>query len=286
MPELPEVENVVKHLAKNISGKVFSDCQIKVSKMVNKNFKKLLKSKIIKKVRRRGKMIIIELSDNKYLLIHLKMTGQLIYVSSKGQIAGGGHPINAKDFVLARSNKFTRIILRFNDGSQLFFHDMRKFGWMKIVKFDDLQKIENQYGIEPLSARFTFSKFKDLLQKKPNLKIKQFLMRQEIIAGIGNIYTDESLFEARVRPERRIKTLKEHEIKKLYQAIKKILKSAISHGGTSVNTFIQPTGERGRFIKKLKVYQRGGKPCVNCRNVLSKIKVGGRGTVFCPHCQK
>ncbi len=275
MPELPEVQTVVNHLAKKIIGKIFSDSEVRVKKMVNKNFSKLIKNKKIIKIRRRGKLIIIELSDNKYLLVHLKMTGQLIFVDQKGRASGGGHPINSKDFDLTKPNKFTHIILKFKDGSHLLFHDLRKFGWMKIVNDQRLSLIEREYGVEPLSKDFTLNKFQDILRKRSNLKIKQLLMRQELIAGIGNIYADESLFEARIRPQRTIRLLKPLEIKE-----------AIKFGGTSVNTFVHPSGKKGNFIKKLKVYQRAGKKCLRCGSILRKTKIGGRGTVYCEKCQK
>jgi len=286
MPELPEVQIVVNHLAKNLIGKVFSNCEVKAGKMVNKNFKKLIKNKKILGLERMGKMIVIKLVKENYLLVHLKMTGQLIFVDQRGSPSGGGHPINAQGFYLTKPNKFTRIILNFTDGSRLLFHDLRKFGWMRIVDQDQLLKIKDQYGLEPLSKNFTISRFTEVLKKRPNLKIKHLLMSQELIAGIGNIYADESLFDARIKPLRQVKTLKETEIKKLHQAIKKILKSAISHGGTSVNTFVHPTGKRGSFVEKLKVYQRGGQPCLSCKRILKKIKLAGRGTVYCDHCQK
>lgn len=285
MPELPEVQTVVNHLAKKIVGKVFSAAEVRVKKMVNKNFQVQIKNKKIKKVWRRGKMIVIELSNNKYLLIHLKMTGQLIYVDKQGKVSGGGHPINAKEFDLTKPNKFTRLILKFKDGNHLLFHDLRKFGWMKIVDQKQFLKVESQYGLEPLTKEFTLVKFQEILNQRPNLKIKQLLMMQELIAGIGNIYADESLFEAKIKPQRIVKSLKPGEIKKLHQAIIKKLKEAIKFGGTSVKTFIHPSGAKGTFVNKLKVYQRHGKPCLRCGTTLKKIKINGRGTVFCDQCQ-
>lgn len=286
MPELPEVQTVVNQLQKKISGKIFSNSLVKVAKMTNKNFEKLIKNKKIKKINRLGKMIIIELNDNKFLLVHLKMTGQLIYIDKRGKAAGGGHPINSKDFKLTKPNKFTRIILNFKDKSQLLFHDLRKFGWMKIVTKDQLSKIKDQYGVEPLSKDFTLEKFKSILKRRPNIKIKQLLMSQELIAGIGNIYADESLFVAKIKPPRLVKSLKAGEIKELHQAIIKTLKTAIKFGGTSVNTYVQLTGQKGNFKNKLKVYQRAGEKCFRCFAVLKRIKINGRGTVYCESCQK
>jgi formamidopyrimidine-DNA glycosylase len=285
MPELPEVQTVVNHLAKKIIGKVFSNCQIGVAKMVDRNFKANLKNQRVKKVKRRGKMIIIGLGVAKYLLIHLKMTGQLIFVDKNGQASGGGHPIKARGYNLTTPNKFTHIILNFKDGSRLLFHDLRKFGWMKIVTNNQYLVISSKFGAEPLSKDFTLKKFKDILESRPNLKIKQLLMNQELIAGIGNIYADESLFEAKINPQRQAKTLRQREIIKLHQIIIRKLKQAIKLGGTSVNTFVSSSGRRGEFVEKLKVYGRSGKKCSRCGSILKKIKMGGRGTVYCSNCQ-
>jgi formamidopyrimidine-DNA glycosylase len=250
------------------------------------NFRSMIKNLKVKSVSRRAKIIVIELTGDKFLLVHLKMTGQLIYVDRAGRASGGGHPINSKDIDLHKPNKFTRIILDFKDSSHLLFHDVRKFGWMKIVDKKQLAKINEQFGVEPLSGEFTLKKFKEILERRPNLKIKQLLMTQELIAGIGNIYADESLFAAGISPLRQAKTLKPAEIKKLHQAIVKKLKAAVKLGGTSVNTFVHPSGERGRFVEKLKVYGRGGQKCLRCKSILKKIKLAGRGTVYCPNCQK
>ncbi|MFA6304975.1 MAG: bifunctional DNA-formamidopyrimidine glycosylase/DNA-(apurinic or apyrimidinic site) lyase [Patescibacteria group bacterium] len=286
MPELPEVETVVNHLAKKIIGKVFLTCSVLAPKMVSKNFSREIKNARVSKVLRRGKMIIIKLAKEKYLLVHLKMTGQLIYLDPQGKASGGGHPINFKNFDVKQPNKFTRIVLNFKGGSCLLFHDIRKFGWMKIVDQEQYQKIIAKYGVEPLTKDFTVKKLTDILKKRPRANIKQLLLMQDLIAGIGNIYADESLFDVGVHPLRLAGQLTEGEIKFLHRSIIKKLRQAIKLGGTSVNTFVSASGERGRFVSKLKVYQRGGQECHNCRAILKKIKLGGRGTVFCLNCQK
>ena len=286
MPELPEVQIIVNHLAKILPGKVFLDADIKSAKMASPGFKKRIENLRIKTVQRRAKMIVMELSDNQYLLVHLKMTGQLVYVDKAGRAAGGGHPIKSEDFDIAKPNKFTHIILNFKDGSQLLFHDIRKFGWLKLVDKAEGDKVIRGYGVEPLAKDFTLKNFQEILNRRPNLKIKQLLMTQELIAGIGNIYADESLFKAKISPVKSVKSLKSGEIKKLHQSIIKKLKEAIEAGGTSVNTFISSSGQRGKFAEKLKVYQRGGQKCFYCQSILKKIKIGGRGTVYCEKCQK
>jgi len=286
MPELPEVQTVVNHLARKIRGKVFGKAVIYAPKMVNKDFAENLKNKKVQNVSRRGKMIIIDLAGDSALLVHLKMTGQLVFIDNKGKASGGGHPINSMNFDVHSPNRFTRIILNFKDKTHLLFHDIRKFGWMRVLPDEAVEKITAKYGVEPLSKEFTLKHLTALIRRRPNLKIKQFLLAQELIAGIGNIYADESLFAAKIKPMRQAKTLKSAEIKKLHQAIISKLKEAVKYGGTSVNTFVSATGQRGRFADMLKVYQRGGQKCGNCRTVLSKAKIGGRGTVYCARCQK
>ena len=207
MPELPEVQTVVNHLAQNIIGKVFENSLIHAPQMVNLDFAKNLKNKKIKNVSRRGKMIIIDLAGGSTLLVHLKMTGQLVFVDNQGKASGGGHPINFKNFDVRSPNRFTRIILNFKDKTRLLFHDIRKFGWMKVLPNETVAKIVEEYGVEPLSKEFTLKVFTALLDRRPNLKIKQLLLLQNLIAGIGNIYADEILFAAKVRPTRQIKTL-------------------------------------------------------------------------------
>jgi len=286
MPELPEVQTIVNDLSNKICGKVFFDCEIKTSKMVSQGFKKEVIGRKIISISRRGKMIIIKLTDNKFLLVHLKLTGQLIFVDKTGMAAGGGHPIEALDLDLTKPNQFTQIILTFKDKSQLLFNDLRKFGWMRIVDKVEVDEVIREYGVEPLSKDFTLEKFKEILARRPNLKIKQLLMMQELIAGIGNIYADESLFDARVNPLQRVRTLTQTQIKNLHQSIIKKLTEAIKFGGTSVNTFVHPSGERGKFVSQLKVYQRGGQKCFKCGSILKRIKIGGRGTVYCEKCQE
>ena len=285
MPELPEVQTVVNHLAGNIIGKVFFDSEVKAPKMVSRGFQQKLKGLKVIGVERRAKMIVINLSKE-YLLVHLKMTGQLVFVDKEGKAAGGGHPITSEDFKIYEVGRFTHIILNFKDGSRLLFHDVRKFGWMKLASQAELEAISERHGVEPLSKEFSLKKFKEILGRRPNLKIKQLLLDQSLIAGIGNIYADESLFAAGIRPNRRSGILQDIEITKLHQAIIKNLKAAIKLGGTSVNTFVSSSGQRGKFVEKLQVYGRGGKICFNCNSILQKIKLSGRGTVYCPKCQK
>ncbi len=273
MPELPEVETLRRELTNKIKGKIIKSIEVDTAKLINVS-SRVLNQKInppvsgqkIKSVRRRAKVLILELSNDYNLLIHLKLTGQLVL---------GGRP-----------NKFTHIIFNFTDGDKLFFNDLRKFGWLKLLDKKQLKKELADYGVEPLSKEFTLENFKIILSKRKNAKIKQVLLDQKLIAGIGNIYADESCFYAKIKPTRIIKTLKKEEIKKLHEGIKKILQLAIDKKGTSVDTYIQLDGSPGQMEKYLKVYGRGGEKCVRCKNKIKKIKLNGRGTHFCEGCQK
>jgi len=209
------------------------------------------------------------------------MTGQLIY-QKKNKITAGGHgELDNKKL----PNKFSHIIFTFSDNSQLFFNDMRQFGYMKIVDEKELDKILNQFGIEPLDKDFNLKTFKKVLQNRKT-NIKQLLLNQKLIAGIGNIYADEICFYAKVKPSRKVLTLNEAEIKKLYQGSKQILKTAIKKRGTTFNNYRDADGKQGSFVSFLKVYGRAGELCKRCKNgKIKKIKQGGRGTHYCPDCQ-
>lgn len=243
MPELPEVETIRRQLEEKIVGK------------------KLDNKKIIG-LRRRAKVLIIDFEDGSSLLIHLKMTGQLIF---NGPVI-----------------KLTRHVFKFSDGSHLIFNDARKFGWWKVVK--NSKDIENGFGPEALDL--DLMTFRGLLKRRPNAKIKQLLMDQKIIAGIGNIYSDEILFAAKVNPLRRAKTLKDAEIKLIHQNIAKILKKAIEQKGSSVEYYLDACGKKGNFVKYHKVYQKEDEPCVRCGAKIKRVKLGGRSAHFCPKCQK
>lgn len=222
---------------------------------------KKLDGKKITGVRRRAKILMIDFSDGSSLIFHLKLTGQLIF---------NGQPL-----------KYTRKIFKFSDGSTLTFNDARKFGWWKNVK--DAKKIEEEFGPEPLET--ALETFKERLKKHPNTRIKPLLMDPKFIAGIGNIYSDEILFAARVRSLRRVKTLKEKEIQSIYRNIKPILEKAIRHHGTSAQFYLDACGRKGTYLNYLKVYQRDGKKCFRCRAEIKRVKVGGRSAHFCPKCQ-
>jgi len=284
MPELPEVETIVRDLNKKLKNKKIISVKSsdkKVFQLSNSGVKNILGKKI-REVKRRAKMIIIDLAGS-YLIVHLKMTGQLVY-ENKNLLIAGGHSIINEDKKLP--NKFTRVIFKFADKSTLYFNDVRRFGWIKQMSKNKFTEFNVRLGVEPLSADFTLKYFHEFLLHKSKTSIKQALLDQKYISGIGNIYADESLFMAQIKPARKVNSLSFAEIKKLYQAIPKILKYAIKHRGTSFNDYVDAQGEAGNFIKYLKVYGRGGEKCKICGGAIKKIKLGGRGTHWCDKCQK
>jgi len=209
------------------------------------------------------------------------MTGQLIY-QKRNKIIGGGHgELEEKKL----PGRHTHIIFEFNDKSNLYFNDLRQFGYMRIVNQQELEKTLSSFGVEPLSREFTLAHCREILRNKKT-SIKQVLMNQKFIAGIGNIYADESCFLAKIKPSRRATSLTEAEIKNLFNSIKKVLKLAIKKRGTTFNNFRDADGNRGNFIKFLKVYGRDRQKCKRCKGgIIKKIRQGGRGTHFCPQCQ-
>jgi len=287
MPELPEVQTIVNDLNRIVLNKTIEKIEIRLSKIIkctNKAFYTILKDNSFKKISRLGKFIIIQLSKkDKYLVIHLRMTGQIVYVN-KGQVIIGGHSIRNNQFDLP--NKQTHLIIYFQDQSKLFYNDQRQFGFWQIVNFKGLKEVQGRLGLNPLNIEFNLSSFKKLLENRKG-SIKSFLLNQKYIAGLGNIYTDESLFKAHILPFRKVNTLTAKEIKKLYKAIKDILNLSIKYRGTTFNNYVDAEGRKGKFIKFLKVYRKEDKKCSRCQEgIIQKIKIAGRGTRYCSYCQK
>ena len=273
MPELPEVETIRRQLVKDIVGKRIQAVKILVPKLIKETSPVLFRRKIIGQkivnIRRRGKYFIFDLGlqNNKpslYLQVHLKLSGQLLYSSG---------PESGVDY---------HILFSFKDGSRLYYHDLRRFGGFTL-RSEDPEPLLN-LGPEPLTPAFTFECWKQLILGK-NSRIKTFLLDQHRIAGLGNIYATEALFRAGIHPDRRVSTLQPDETKKLYRAIKSILKEALKAGGTSIQDYLKPDGSQGNFQKSLFVYRRKGQPCLRCGNLIKVQKDGSRSTYFCPVCQ-
>lgn len=286
MPELPEVETIRTDLNKKLKGETIQSVFIVLSRQVRgstANFKSFLRGKVVDKFNRRGKLIYISFENSdKFLLIHLKMTGQLIYCKGDNLIAGGHSDNNKPSCEL---DKHTRVVFEFKDGASLKFNDQRTFGYLEIVDKNKLDMILSKFGPEPLKKEFSLEYFKKLLQAR-SAPIKAVLLNQENIAGIGNIYADESLFMAGILPWRPALSLTDSEIKKLHKAIKDVLRLSIKSRGTTFNNYRDADGNRGDFIKKLKVFGKNNEPCPQCGRPIEKNKTAGRGTHYCLHCQK
>ena len=287
MPELPEIQTIVNDLNKTVLNKKIKKVKIRlpgIVKGVNKDFCSILKNNSFQKISRWGKFIIIQLTrKNKYLIVHLRMTGQIIYIDKK-KIIVGGHSVGSNQFDLPQ--KQTHLTIHFQDQSKLFYNDQRQFGFWQIVNRPGLKKIQDKLGLDPLGDEFSLLNFKKLFSDKKG-NIKAFLLNQKYVAGLGNIYVDESLFRAHILPFRKINTLTGKEIKKLYQAIKDILRLSLKYRGTTFNNYVDARGRKGQFIKFLKVYGKEGQKCPRCRKgTIKKVKIAGRGTRYCPYCQK
>lgn len=284
MPELPEVETIRKGLRRTIIGKKISAIDIENAKSFQGEKKNVIGSEV-KDIERKAKVIQIKLSNGLNLLFHLKLTGQLIFTDHDLRFAGG-HPSHDWHAKLPNSN--TRIIFIFNDGSKLFFNDMRKFGWCKVLGDNDIDLIyKKDYGLEPLDKDFTVEYLLNIAKRIPNRNIKQFLMDQKIAAGMGNIYTDEALFLAKISPERKIKDIKISEWQKIIESSREVLNLGLKYGGTTDSDYVNIDGKKGGMQNHLNVYHRTGQACPNdCGGVVKRITIGGRGTHYCPACQR
>ena len=298
MPELPEVETTVRGLKSKVLDGTFDDVWSDWKKIVKKpkdfeQFKKEIKGKEIKKIWRRAKNIIFDLSNNCSLLVHQKMTGHLLigcWVLDNGfwKPTGKG-PLNDP------YNRFLHLIFFLDDGKMLALSDARKFAKVELWKTNELldSKEFKSLGPEPLEKDFTFEKFKKAILFKNGKtlrqaqgKVKKVLMDQNVIAGIGNIYSSEILWRARIHPEKNVAKLSLKELKSVYDATKKVLELGVKLGGESFSDYRKPDGSKGDFDTERKTYKREGQKCSRCGTKIKRIKVGQRSAFFCPNCQK
>lgn len=298
MPELPEVETIKNDLAGALAGRTIADVEVRLPKMVRSNrrvFRRRVRGRRIGSLARRGKLLIVGLDgrpvgraslaagDDAYLLIHLKMTGQLIY-RRRGRVIAGGHSQKSMS-IDELPNKHTHFIFSLTDGSRLFFNDLRQFGYVKLVGAQELADELSGYGAEPLEESFTADWLHDSLRRR--VCLKSVLLDQSVIAGLGNIYADEACWRARVRPTRRADRLTRSESASLARSIRQVLQLAIKYRGTTFSNFRDGLGRTGNFGRRLNVYGRAGQACRRCRTIkLSRVTVSGRGTVFCSRCQR
>jgi len=287
MPELPEVETIYRGLKSQLKNKKIKNFTCDWSKMINKPLKEyqsIIKGLKIKTLKRRARMLIFNLDQDWNILIHLKMTGQLVFDDQKKCLIGG-HPI--KEGFACLPNKFTHATFIFTDKSRLYYNDVRKFGWLRLFKGQELKSVlaNMDLGPEPLEKEFTYEYFKAQLKKRPNNQIKKFLMDNHNLVGVGNIYSDEVCFYAQVLPYRKVESLTESEIKLIFKGIKKILTAAIKAQGTTFSNYRNSQGESGAFSKQLKVYGRYGQNCKKCKTEIKRMKISGRTSSYCPTCQ-
>lgn len=289
VPELPEVETIKREFNLTVVGKVFDRVEIldkKVIKFSRPDFNSKIKGKKVTKAQRMAKILVINTNNPNSLMIHLKMTGQLIFQSKTGQRTGGGHP-DKLYYGQKLPHQYTRAILTFRDGSQLFFNDLRRFGWIKIInrQKEKIRELAN-LGPEPFDKNFSLFYFQNGLEKRKKSNIKALLMDQKFISGIGNIYANEALFLAKINPQKKSGQLSPPEAQKLHQAIIKILTKAVKLRGTSEDSYVDLAGRKGGYLPQALVYGREGKKCRGCPGKVKKIKIAGRGTYFCPTCQR
>jgi formamidopyrimidine-DNA glycosylase len=288
MPELPEVETVRIGLARLLPGRVVASEHHDWPKgfpNADADVRQFLIGAEVLSVTRRAKVLLIELSSQYTLVIHLKMTGQLVFNSAVEHF-GAGHPNDS--LINDLPDKSTRVTLTFVDGSRLFFNDQRKFGWMRLMPTTEVMNLDFflKVGPEPLADDFTGTDFVQRMGKRPNSNIKAVLLDQTVIAGIGNIYADESLWGAKIHPTTLVKSLSDDQLKILYAELQYVLRLAIEKGGSSDRNYVNAEGKRGSYLSFARVFRREGQPCPRCGTIIVKTKVAGRGTHTCPTCQK
>ena len=298
MPELPEVETTVKGLIKKVLLRTFIDVWSDWESVVKKPkdfevFKKQIKGKKIIKVWRRAKNVIFDLSEGSSLLMHQKMTGHLLYgnwvFKNKAWTPENPGPLNDP------YNRFIHLVFFLDDKKMIALSDARKFAKAELWKSGDLKKELEKFGPEPLEDGFTFKKFKEALKGKSLFgarslgrrgKVKQVIMDPFVIAGIGNIYSSEALWQAKIHPIKDVSKLKDRELKKLFSAIKKVLTLGVKLGGESFSDYRKPDGSKGNFDTERRVYKREGQKCRRCGGIIRRLKVGQRSAFYCPSCQR
>jgi len=300
MPELPEVESLRLSLIPLIIGQKIVKVKVFKPKLVSnkgtkrieseekvKEFETQLVGEYIKSLNRKAKNLILTTFSGKIILIHLKMTGQLVYKSNQKdkQVVVGGHPIAISEVEVP--NKHSHIIFELENGT-LYFNDTRMFGYVLYFKSEKSLEEQNHFenlGAEPFEDSFNVKQFKKGMKgRKGNLKA--LFLSQEIVVGLGNIYCDEVCFDSKVLPTRNVDTLTVLQLETLYYSILKIIDLAIQAGGSSVANYLLADGSKGNYAKQHKVYNRGGKECLVCNTILTSQKLAGRTTVYCTKCQK
>ena len=308
MPELPEVETVRQGLSRLLVGKTVRGVKLYNSPRSFPNapeqVEQFLYGASVTVVRRRAKLLMIDLDSDYTLAIHLKMTGQLVFVGSVslGSISqspqrsvararssedfAGGHP---NDSLIGKlPDRSTRVEIDFIDDSRLFFNDQRKFGWMQLMPTLEVEQLPfvQKLGPEPLDPQTTANEFIARIRRHQNMMIKPAFLDQSVIAGVGNIYADESLWAAKIHPATRVRNVSDRQLDKLFIELKKILQIALDSGGSTDKNYIDAEGRRGSYLKFARVFRREGQPCHRHPDQeIIKIRIAGRGTHICSVCQ-
>jgi formamidopyrimidine-DNA glycosylase len=289
MPELPEVETIRRGLELGLTSQTIASVEVLWSKSFPAPpdlIQQIVVGATVRHLGRRAKVLMIELDNGYSMLFHLKMTGQMVLEKADGERFAGGHPTKSMRDALPDSS--TKVIFGLESGDRLYFNDFRKFGWVKLVPTAEIgdDPLVARLGPEPLSDDFTLAGFREQLQRHKRSAIKPTILDQSTVSGVGNIYADESLHLAKIHPLRLAGSLMPAESKRLYEAIKIIIALGIEHGGTSFAVYVNALGGKGDYLDHARVFRRQGQPCPVCGTIIQKIRVAGRGTHFCPKCQK
>jgi len=286
VPELPEVETVRRGLDALVVGRTITAVEHDTPKSfpnATADVTGFLIGAKITGVRRRAKVLMIDLSSGYTLVIHLKMTGQLVF---RGEtVFGAGHPNGS--LIGELPDRSTRVTFAFADDSHLYFNDQRKFGWIRLMPTLEVPNIDfmKKVGPEPLDAEFTPAQFAERFKRRARTSIKAALLDQTVVAGVGNIYADESLWGAKIHPKRLVGNITEAEFERLYTELRAVMNMAIEKGGSTDKNYVNAEGKRGSYMDFARVFRREGKPCPRCGTTIIKFKAAGRGTHVCPHCQ-
>ena len=288
MPELPEVETVKRGLDRLLPGHTVASVKFDSPKSFPNSpadVNQFLRGARVLGVRRRAKVLLIDLTSGYTLVTHLKMTGQLVFDSPKEHF-GAGHPNDS--LVAHLPDKSTRVTLGFEDGSSLFFNDQRKFGWMRLLPTDTVTDLPfiAKLGPEPLEPGFTWQVLRERLKRRARSNVKSALLDQTVLAGVGNIYADEALWNAKIHPSTLVGQVSARQIQRLHQELLAVLRLSIDQGGSSNHTYVDAEGNRGSYMKFANVFRRDGQPCPRCGTTIAKLRVAGRGTHICPNCQR
>ena len=288
MPELPEVETVRRGLAELLPGRVVARVTAFDSPKSFPNapadVEQFLYGARVTAVRRRAKVLMIDLDTQYSLVIHLKMTGQLIFRGV--QSFAGGHPNDS--LIGELPDRSTRVQVDFVDGSRLFFNDQRKFGWVKLLPTDEVKNLPfmQKVGPEPLDPQTRAEDFIQRIRRRQNSMIKPAFLDQAVIAGVGNIYADEALWAAQIHPQTRVKNVSDQQLNTLFNELRQILQLSIDQGGSTDKNYVDAEGRKGNYLTFAHVFRREGQACHRHPDQeIIKLKVGGRGTHVCPLCQ-